>query len=95
MAECKSCHAAIRWGRTTQGKGVPLDPEPVSDGNLVLDTEVGMTLVDGDPLSELPVRHLRRGEQAPVGVPRYRSHFVTCPDADSWRGQGRDARARA
>lgn len=97
MAEprCKSCQAPIRWGRTEKGKGVPLDPEPVSDGNLLLDPDAGMVLVGGNPVAELPVRHLRRGEDPGPDATRYRSHFATCPDADDWRGQGRGERAAA
>lgn len=92
---CKSCKAPIRWGRTDRGKGVPLDPEPVSDGNLLLDPDGGMVMLDGDPVAELPVRHLHKGEEPGPAAVRYRSHFATCPDAEDWRGQGRDSAARA
>ena len=37
MTTCKSCHAPIIWGYTINGRRMPLDPEPVSGGNLVLD----------------------------------------------------------
>ena len=37
MTTCKSCHAPIIWGYTINGRRMPLDPEPVADGNLVLD----------------------------------------------------------
>jgi len=34
QAKCRSCGAAIRWGRTQSGKAMPLDAEPVPDGTL-------------------------------------------------------------
>ena len=37
MNTCKSCAKPIIWGYTIAGRRMPLDPEPVADGNLVLD----------------------------------------------------------
>ncbi len=48
---------------------MPLDPQPVDDGNVVM---------VGDR-----VRVLRKGEGA--SAERYRSHFVSCPTADQHR----------
>lgn len=28
MANCRSCNAPIMWGKTTNGKAVPLDTKP-------------------------------------------------------------------
>lgn len=75
---CRSCDAPIRWARNVvTNKGLPLDPDPVENGNLVL---VDM----GSDSEELTVRYVKRGED--VGnAQRYQTHFVSCPDADNWR----------
>jgi len=33
---CTSCMAPILWASTEKGKAIPLDRDPVPDGNLVL-----------------------------------------------------------
>lgn len=37
MANCKSCQAPIRWELTVTGRNIPLDAEPVLNGNLIFD----------------------------------------------------------
>lgn len=68
---CRSCGAAIVWAYTASGRRMPVDAEPVDDGTLKLSPRVGQlhVFVVGPHPSE----------------PRYRAHFVTCPDADGWR----------
>lgn len=73
---CRGCGNEIRWALTDKGKGIPLDPEPVDDGNLVLDGEHG----DGRPV----VRYVRKGEDTGI-LPRYKTHFATCENADEFR----------
>ncbi len=41
---CRSCRAPIRWERTPNGKRIPLDPEPVPSGNIVIN-EIGLAVV--------------------------------------------------
>jgi hypothetical protein len=60
------------------GKGNPLDPEPVPDGNVI---PTGETHEDG----RMYVRNLHKGEEPPPGTPRYVSHFATCPNAEEFR----------
>ena len=68
---CRSCHAPIRWVRTRRGELMPLDADPVADGNVILDD-------DG--------RAVVLGNQLPLAQPtRYRPHFASCPHADQWR----------
>jgi hypothetical protein len=69
MSVCRSCQAPIRWEMTDSGKRIPLDPEPVENGNLRFDDHVHVivTAYADDPM------------------PRYLSHFATCRDADAWR----------
>lgn len=75
---CWSCHKPIEWGRTAAGKPIPLDPEPVADGNLAIAREG----VDGDlPL----VRVVKADEEIWTSEWRGISHFVTCPTANQHR----------
>lgn len=57
------------WKTTNTGKSIPVDAEPVRDGNLVFEGKLAVTFQ--------PLIH---GEQD-----RYVSHFATCPQADWWR----------
>lgn len=76
MGTCRGCGAEMRWALTDKGRGIPLDPEPVETGNLVLADEAA----DGRPI----VRYVRKGEDTGI-QPRYVSHFVTCPEAESFK----------
>ena len=68
---CRSCSVPILFiVTTTTGRPMPLDPDPRSDGNVVIEA-------DGR------ARTLKLGEEHPG--PRYMSHFVTCVDAARWR----------
>jgi hypothetical protein len=69
---CRSCQAPVRWVRTEGGRAMPLDPEPVDAGNVVIVRE-------GPP----PVVRYVAADEEPG--PRFTSHFATCPDAPSWR----------
>lgn len=75
MSTCRSCNAEIRWERTAAGKRIPLDPEPVPDGNL---------FIGGDGL-------VRSYHGLPLGVgledepARYVTHFATCPNSAEHR----------
>lgn len=78
---CRSCQAPIRWARTTTGNLMPLDYEPVTQGNVLLTgrrVEGRQGLLDecrveaGPPMFD-------------DGTARYVAHFVTCPQADQWR----------
>lgn len=82
VATCReaSCRARMVWAVNEQtGKGNPIDPEPVDDGNVVI---VGQETTKSGPAPV--VRYLAKGED-PGPVPRYKSHFATCPAADSFR----------
>jgi len=76
-ATCRSCREPIRWVRTVNGKRMPLNPAPDPEGNVWI---VGME--EGVPNVEVALT----ADGVPSNVPfRYVSHFVTCPDRDSWR----------
>lgn len=71
-SNCLSCGARMIWVRGGKGHWMPVDAEPVSDGNL--------ELIKNDRLViAAPINPLFPPEK------RYKSHFATCPDADGWR----------
>lgn len=56
----------MEFVKTLKAKPMPLDPDPVPDGNVYV--------LDG-------IAHvLRRGQQPPAGAVRRRAHFSTCPN---------------
>jgi hypothetical protein len=65
--------------RYSPPKMMPLDVEPVPDGNVVIEPADGA----------IPprARTLKKGEAdtLPEGTLRYKSHFATCPQAGNWR----------
>lgn len=94
MAECKSCNRPITWVVVAKsGKKMPIDRDPVADGNIVLtgekDTETGADLVAYEkaavPEPGDRVAFPMIGEPSRTTRPRYVSHFSTCPDADEHR----------
>lgn len=75
---CRSCDAAIIWATTTGQKLMPVDAEPVADGNVELrpghlGRGVVATVLTGPSL---------------FGGPLRTSHFATCAQADQWRRRG-------
>jgi hypothetical protein len=74
---CRSCLAPIRWVLTGSGKRMPLDTEAVPDGNVTVDRyEADHAIV---------VVHATPADVPASEALRYKSHFATCPEADSWR----------
>lgn len=78
---CRSCCAPVLWTITEAGERMPVDPDPVADGNLVLSVRLAGT----------DAEHLRSRAFAPLfdrhlQAHRFRSHFASCPNADQHRG---------
>lgn len=72
-AKCRSCGADILWIHSAAGNLMPLDAEPVANGNIfVLDGKA--RFVSNDLFEPM----------LPEG-PRYQSHFASCPEAAKWR----------
>jgi hypothetical protein len=73
---CSSCNALIFWALTKNGKRIPIDAEPVSNGNLRVewspDFETATAFVVGPDRSLWPEN-------------RYVSHFSSCPNAAQHR----------
>jgi len=66
---CRSCGEPIVWAVTENNKRIPLDTSAVRGGNVVLEANGA----------------LARVVKPNPAVMRYRSHFVSCPQASSWR----------
>lgn len=62
MAECKKCHAPIRWVETLNGKRMPLDQAPNPAGNVVLRNGVACVVRADDSTT----------------LRRYMAHFASC-----------------
>jgi len=70
VTACGYCGAPVRWAVVeASGKRMPLDPDPRSDGNVVI--------VRHDRQQTPTVRVLRKGEAPPALA--YRPHMATCP----------------
>ena len=67
---CKSCRAPIFWVRTSTSKMMPVDRDPVADGNI--------QIVDG-VANVVPKKSLVQGQFY------YKSHFATCPHHAAYR----------
>lgn len=80
MSTCSSCRARITWAKSSvTGKKMPIDAEPDVAGNIVL-------LQPTTPGAAVVAMALTKAQLAePASEPRYKSHFVTCPQASSWR----------
>jgi len=72
-AKCNSCDAPIIWALTENGKRMPVDAEPVRDGNIVLEHH-------GQRVTAIV-----RDAMLPGLEPLYKSHFATCPNASTHR----------
>lgn len=81
MTACRSCHASVLWAVTEAGKRIPLDPTPITGGNVILTGEQDPET--GSPIVRVVGSTMELGED-PARA-RYVSHFVTCPNADAHR----------
>lgn len=65
----------MTWLVTAAGKRIPVDEDPISNGNIVVDHGLLCSVF----------RDAATAEQLCPGEPRYVSHFATCPQAKKWR----------
>ena len=70
MPACTTCGADVLFAVTTNGKRMPIDADPVPDGNLIVN--------DGR------VRVATEADLGRHG-PRFRSHFASCKQAAQHR----------
>lgn len=77
VRSCRSCGAPVIWAVTTSLSKMPVDAEPVEDGNVALMAprhEGSLRAIVLGPLDTLT-------HESPLRT----SHFATCPQAKSWR----------
>jgi hypothetical protein len=74
---CRSCGKPMIFAHSAKNpeKAMPLDPDPVPDGNVYLDDAGGATVLAGKNLEAV------RAE----GRPLRKSHFATCPNGPAHR----------
>ena len=77
--KCRSCGAAIIWSETITSRLMPLDAEPVKEGNIVLGLRKNLPPLALYQTEQQLERLREKGELL------YMSHFVTCPQASKWR----------
>ncbi len=77
LATCSSCGASIVWAVTEKGKPIPIDAEPVAEGNVYLR--------GADDPRNPPVASMAFTKQPASAAGPYVTHFVTCPNADEHR----------
>ena len=73
MAKCNGCGKQISWGRTIEGKNIPLEMTPHV-------YEVTEVVTDEKGRSTNLVRQLQA---------KYISHFICCPDREKFSGKGK------
>lgn len=79
---CRGCLREMLWATViSTGKAIPLDPEPVENGNLVL--------AELAPGAALRVAYVSDVTELNPLAPRYQSHFVSCPNAGDFRKKKR------
>ena len=78
VSKCQSCEAPIVWCETPTGHAIPIDAEPVDDGNVLLLPTIDRTHI-------AVVLGQDEARETSATVKRYKAHFATCPDAASFR----------
>jgi hypothetical protein len=76
IANCRSCKAPIIWATSKGGKSMPVDAEPVDDGNVELTDRPGEYVG--------PIAAVLTGPSL-LGLPLRKAHFTSCPEAEQWR----------
>lgn len=84
MSTCKGCGAPIDWITTTEGKYMPVDPEPV----LIIEGD-GLDRFVTDEGAVLLGRRARPEEEKPGLEVAFVPHWKTCPEAARFRRRGR------
>lgn len=72
---CDGCGATFGWAEYPSGAIVPLDLEPVHDGNVI---------VDGEGRAHVG----KKREIEEYTGPRYKTHFATCSHSATFRRTG-------
>lgn len=81
---CRSCGADILWVVTEAGRKMPLDPQSCLDGNIALGPPAA-GLASADPSIATVLTNEAMERCRALGVPLYKPHFATCPNATKHR----------
>lgn len=86
---CGSCGAPIVWATTAHGRRIPVDPDPVPDGNLELLEMSGVLVahvltVEREAELERELLDANRAGVTPT-LALFKTHFATCPSAETHR----------
>lgn len=73
MPECRSCKRPIVWRKTQNQKAIPIDPDPVEAGNIMIHDADTCTVLSADERAGI----LRNDPHTKLHV----SHFATCPNS--------------
>lgn len=85
---CRSCSATVYWVIwPDSGKRMPVDAQPVPDGNIILTHRVAVNQLWAAQAAKLDPELLKTRK-------RYVSHFSTCPDSKAHR-KPRDGKGSA
>lgn len=80
MSVCRGCGAPINWIKTTEGRNMPIDPEPVliieGGGTDRFVTDEGAVVLG---------RVARPDEESPTLPVGFVPHWKTCPNAADFR----------
>lgn len=68
LARCELCGQPMRWGVTTSGARMPLDPDPTPDGNVWIRQDGRLRVLTADEIARAPE----------TGVELYMPHHATC-----------------
>lgn len=82
MSRCRAtdCQRPILWVRTATGKPMPLDPDPVDDGNVIVVRGIAHVYRDAAAAREATPLY--------PDLPLRKSHHATCPAAADFRKRG-------
>lgn len=78
--KCRSCNADIFWCLSSLGKNIPIDAEPVDNGNLYI-VKNGFRYLAISVNANTTIAEVCRKENRE----KYISHFATCPHANQHR----------
>lgn len=81
MTTCQSCGAAIFWAVSVNGSRMPINAEPVVDGNVLV------SVSRSNPENKKCIV-LAHAAVKPKDRRLFTSHFSTCPNARKHRRKG-------
>lgn len=81
---CRTCGAPVLWVKTEKGARMPLDPEPVEGGRVIIamGPQMGQETAHTETRGETGVR-LKCKE--PAARTAYMPHHATCPQGREWQ----------